>query len=93
MNSIFSSSDPLALRLSSALDCVQSAELYTAPADGHKFAVGETRILTGLQDFPEFNGQPVEITAIRQDGPKGKAYYVKGEINKFVNWVYEYRLQ
>ena len=59
----------------------------------HKFAVGETRTLTGLIDFPEFNGERVKITGIREDGPRGKAYYVEGRIaDEACNWVYEYRL-
>lgn len=69
-----------------------SKELYPSNENGHKFSVGDECTLTGLQDFPEFNGRTVEITAIREDGPRGKAYYIKGDINKFMNWVYEYRL-
>ncbi len=70
-----------------------SKEFYRAESNGHKFKVGEMLTLTGLEDFPEFNGQQVEITAIRQDGARGKAYYVEGAINEFINWVYEYRLE
>jgi hypothetical protein len=71
---------------------IESLELYKSESAGHKFKPGEIRTLHGLVDFPEFNGDAVEITAIREDGPNGKAYYVKGRINEFVNWVYEYRL-
>lgn len=70
-----------------------SAELFQAAADGHSFRPGQTCILAGLESYPEFNGQQVKITSIREDGPRGRAYYVEGSINRFVNWVYEYRLQ
>lgn len=70
----------------------KSEELFKAPCDGHKFTAGQECTLHGLTDFPEFNGTIVKITAIREDGPRGKAYYIKGPIDKFVNWVYEYRL-
>ena len=69
-----------------------NAELYQTESSGHKFAVGERRTLTGLVDFAKYNGDIVEITAIREDGHYGKAYYIKGRINEMVNWVYEYRL-
>lgn len=70
----------------------ESAELFRASPRDHKFAVGQVCVLVGLQDFPEFNGEEVKITAIRDDGSRGKAYYIRGRINDFVNWVYEYRL-
>lgn len=69
-----------------------SSQLYKAESNGHKFKVGDKCTLTGLQDFLEFNGQPVEVESIREDGTHGRCYYIKGEINKFINWVYEYRL-
>lgn len=84
--------DPVALRMLSGDPSLKSVELYIVEPDGHKYGPGETRMLTGLEDFPEYNGQSVEITSIRKDGPKGKAYYIKGKINEFINWVYEYRL-
>ena len=68
----------------------QSAELYPAESNGHKYKPGEMRTLTGLRDFPEHNGEQVKITAIREDGTNGKAYYIEGRIP--INWVYEYRL-
>lgn len=68
----------------------QSAELYRAESNGHKYKPGEIRTLTGLRDFPEHNGKRVKITAIRKDGKFGKAYYIEGTIP--LNWVYEYRL-
>lgn len=67
----------------------QSAELYPGQDTGHKFKPGEIRTLTGLRDFPEHNGKQVKITAIREDGTNGKAYYIEGNIP--LNWVYEYR--
>jgi hypothetical protein len=71
---------------------ITPAETQIAPTNGHLFKPGETRILIGLESFPEFNGQAVEIINIRKDGKYGRTYYVKGAINKYVNWVYEYRL-
>ena len=62
------------------------------PTKRHKFKVGETLTLRGLEDFPEFNGTQVRITAIREDEERGRAYYVDGAINEYCNWVYEYRL-
>lgn len=70
----------------------KSAELYPALADGHQFKVGDSCVLVGLEDFPEYNGETVEITAIREDGSRGRAYYIEGRINEVLNWVYEYRL-
>lgn len=69
-----------------------SAELYPSEARGHKFKVGEMATLHGLVDFPQYNGQRVKITAIREDGAHGRAYYIEGEINAMLNWTYEYRL-
>jgi hypothetical protein len=60
--------------------------------DGHKFKVGEQLFLTGLEDFPEFNGSTVTVTAYREPGARGRAYYIKGTINHYCNWVYEHRL-
>lgn len=68
-------------------------EHYVGQASGHLFNPGDKVILTGLEQFPEYNGQEVTITNIRKDGSFGRAYYVKGSINRYVNWVYEYRLQ
>ena len=69
-----------------------SAELCPGKQNGHKFTPGETCLLTGLVDFPEYNGSSVKISAIRADGTHGKAYYVEGSINRYMNWVYEVRL-
>lgn len=47
----------------------------------------------GLVDYPECNGMDVVVDQIREDGPRGKAYYIH-EIEALpINWVYEYRLQ
>src|ERR1044072_8888004 len=93
MINIISTSDPKTIRKIADDSRFVSAELFKAETNGHRFAVGETRTLVGLEDFAEYNGQQVEITAVREDGSYGKAYYIKGEINKHLNWVYEYRLQ
>lgn len=71
---------------------IVSDELFKGAQNGHKFSVGQHVKLVGLVDFSEFNGQPMKITAIREDGARGRAYYIEGKINKFLNWVYEYRL-
>lgn len=70
-----------------------SEELYRSVPNGHLFAVGDECVLHGLEDFAEYNGDKVKITAIREDGSRGKAYYVSGRINEMLNWVYEYRLR
>ena len=64
-----------------------------AKNDGHIFTAGEKAILTGLVDFTEYNGRQVTITAIRKNGPEGRAYYVSGKINDHLDWTYEYRLR
>ena len=68
-------------------------ELFKADKDGHMFNVGDVCELVGLEDFPEFNGDTVTITSIRCNDEHGRTYYVKGTINKYLNWVYEYRLK
>lgn len=69
-----------------------SNEPYATEPNGHLFSVGEEAELHGLTNFPEFNGTRVTITNIREDGPYGKAYYIKGGLAKYINWTYEYRL-
>ena len=90
---ILTSSDPQFLRRMAGNPDLESAELFPAKAEGHKFAPGDQCLLTGLEDFAEFNGTEVTITDIREDGTYGKAYYISGAINTYLNWVYEYRLQ
>ena len=73
-----------------------SAEAFKDEPDGHKFSIGQSCKLVGLEDYPEFNGQVVEISSFRKNGPHGKAYYFKADnstLAKQLNWVYEYRLQ
>jgi hypothetical protein len=70
-----------------------STEHRKAEASDHKFKAGDVCILTGLEEFSEYNDDRVTVTAVREDGPHGKAYYVKGRINEMLNWVYEYRLR
>ncbi len=69
-----------------------SIEAFKVEPDGHLFAVGDFPTLTGLTSYPEFNGTKVEITAIRRDDVNGRCYYIKGDIDKYINWIYEYRL-
>ena len=73
-----------------------NAELYRGNRDNHKFIVGQRLRLIGLEDYPEFNGEEIEITSIREDGPHGKAYYFKTDNSALatqLNWTYEYRLE
>lgn len=72
---------------------INSEELFTSDKDGHSYNVGDIKTLTGLVDFPEFNGEQVEITAFRLADEYGKTYYIKGRINQYLNWIYEYRLK
>ena len=93
MKLIVSETSPSICRAIGSDPNFHSAELFTAPANGHRFEVGQVLTLVGLVDFREYNGTQVEVSAIREDGSHGRCYYVKGEINAVVNWIYEYRLQ
>lgn len=88
-----STSDVATIRRIAGTGIFKSANLYPAAEDGHKFKPGQRARLVGLVDFPEFNGDEVTISDIREDGPKGKAYYVQGRCTETINWVYEYRLE
>ena len=71
-------------------------EISKGENDSHKFSVGQRCKLIGLESYPEFNGEIIEITSIREDGPHGKAYYFKADnsmIAEQLNWTYEYRLE
>jgi len=75
---------------------VANIELFKGKKNGHKFSVGQRLRLIGLEDYPEFNGEEIEITSIREDGFYGKAYYFKSDnpaIATQLNWTYEYRLE
>lgn len=87
-----SSDDPDFLRAIKGNPSFANAELFPAAPNGHKFSAGQTCRLVGLESFPEYNGEEVTITAIREDGANGKAYYISGRICEVMNWVYEYRL-
>lgn len=74
----------------------RSGETFRGTIDGHKFAKGDILELYGLEDYPQFNGEIVEISSIREDGSHGKAYYfiTKNEaLSMQLNWTYEYRLR
>lgn len=88
-----STSNPEACRAIANDPRFTSEMLFLTQPNGHQFNVGDTVALVGLKQFPEFNGETVKIVGIREDGPYGKAYYVKGRINEAVNWVYENRLK
>lgn len=73
-----------------------SSEVFKGVANGHRFEVGDVLELYGLEDYPEFDGEIVEVTSIRIDGEHGKAYYFKTTNNNLatqLNWVYECRLR
>lgn len=89
---ILSTDDPDHLRAMKGDSRFQNEELFRAAPCGHKFSAGQVCVLTGLRSFPEYNGEEVKITSIREDGPDGKAYYISGRINEVMNWIYEHRL-
>lgn len=93
MDNIISTDNANICRALSKEPSFVSEELFVTESNGHKFQPGNECELVGLQNFPEYNGSKCTITAIRENGECGKAYYVKGEINKYMNWIYEYRLQ
>lgn len=71
-------------------------ELFKSTESNHKFVIGQRCKLMELKDYPEFNGEEVKITAIREDGRHGKAYYFKSDnpaVETQLNWTYEYRLE
>ena len=73
-----------------------SSEAFKGQHDGHKFQPGQRAKLVDLTSVPQFNGEIVEISSIREDGHHGKAYYFKTNIKELadeLNWVYEYRLE
>lgn len=84
--------DPKIIRAISGGKNFQSEELYKSKASGHKFKEGDKATLIGLEDFPEYNGEEVTISSIRENGSHGRSYYITGRINTMLNWVYEYRL-
>ncbi len=75
--------------------CV-SSEHPAGKNNGHKFKPAQKVRLVGLEDYPEFNGEIVTITNIREDGTHGKAYYFQtdnSDLANQLNWTYEYRLE
>jgi hypothetical protein len=85
--------DPRLVRSIAKDQSFRSEQLYVSKPNGHLFKIGDKLVLTGLTDYPEFNGDAVTIVNIREDGPHGRSYYVSGAINSMLNWVYEYRLK
>ncbi len=71
-------------------------ELFIGENDGHKFQPEQKAELVGLVDYPQFNGEIVTITSIREDEGFGKAYYFSTDnvdLSNNLNWTYEYRLK
>lgn len=90
---IISTTDPEVIKILNQDTSFIPTQAFPAACDGHRFKANDNAMLHGLETYPEHNGETVKILSIRQDGPRGKAYYIEGEINKALNWVYEYRLQ
>ena len=86
-----------ASEIETALGCTFiNNEIFKGEDNNHKFKIGERCRLVGLEDYPEFNDEIVEITSFRIDGIHGKAYYFKNDnsmLAKQLNWTYEYRLE
>jgi hypothetical protein len=73
-----------------------SEECFPGIVAVHKFKKGDKVELFGLEHYPQFNGEIVTITTIRQDGEYGRAYYFQTdnkELSEQLNWTYEYRLR
>lgn len=73
-----------------------NAELFVGERSGHKFVIGDRCELVGLQEYPELNGKIVVITNYRRGTPAKLGYYIRsesGEVEKWLNFVWEYRLQ
>ena len=73
-----------------------NVEIAKGEKNGHKFGSGDKLELHGLEDYPQYNGEVVEISSIRKDGLHGKAYYFKtcnSDLFADLNWTYEYRLR
>lgn len=88
-----SSDDPATVRAWHASGRLTPEELFPSDSNGHKFKKGDRCKLLGLVDFPDLNGQSVTISSPREDGPRGRCYYIKGECSNLINWVYEYGLK
>ena len=73
-----------------------SKEVFPGIQSGHKFSPGDKLELYGLEDYPQFNGEIVTVSSIREDGPHGKAYYFTTQneaLASQMNWTYQYRLR
>ena len=73
-----------------------SSETFHGEPDGHRFRPGQEARLAGLEQYPEFNGEIVTITAIRVDAMGSRAYYFRTGnpgLAAQLNWIYEHRLE
>ena len=64
-------------------------------ACGHKFKVGDSVRLVGMQSYPEFDGEIVTIVALRDPGPD-IGYYIESpnaDLSHQMNFIYEKRLE
>ena len=67
----------------------------TDDACGHKFKVGDSMRLVGMQSYPEFNGEIVTIVAFREPDPE-IGYYIESpnaDLFHQMNFIYEERLE
>lgn len=74
-------------------DMGEFIEPYHTEQNGHIFEIGDIAVIVGMEHYTEYNGTAVRITGYREDGEYGRCYYVKGDINDYLNWIYEYRLK
>ena len=73
-----------------------SAELHKCDRGDRKFEIGQALELFGLEEYPELDGEIVEVTAYRETHGDLNGYYIKscsGNVERWLNWVYEKRLR
>lgn len=61
--------------------------------NSHKYKSGDKVILVDMEEYPEYNGTEVTIVSPRADDVYGKCYYIEGEIDGKLDWIYEFRLK
>lgn len=74
---------------------LDNEELYPCEKGNRKFSIGDVLELHGLEEYPELNGETVEITNYR-DSDDLHGYYIKsqsGNVEEFLNFVWEKRLR
>jgi len=64
-------------------------------AYNHKFKIGDSVRLVGMQSYPEFNGEIVIIVAFRESDPD-IGYYIESQnadLSHQMNFIYEKRME